>query len=160
MRTWIRLTLVLLTLSMGWLALPYVWLPKGASTISLWWAADTFQQCSRETPETNGIYWLPTASEIENLERRLLLTLDLRNKNGQLVRSTSQQFHRQYIGFTRNGKRLIYANFSPIDEIEPWHKWPVFERPVVVCDGGVGFWGVVYDPKTGRFEEPQFNGVA
>jgi hypothetical protein len=145
---------------MGWLALPYVWLPKGASTISLWWAGDTFQQCSREAPETNGMYWLPTATDIENLERRLLLTLDLRNKNGQLGPSASQKFRRQYIGFTRNGKRLIYANFSRIDESEPWPKWPVLERPVVMCDGGASFWGIVYDPKTGRFEEPQFNGVA
>jgi hypothetical protein len=85
--------------------------------------------------------------------------LELRARKGQLV-PPSQQFRRQYIGFTRNGERLIYANFSPIHADELGSKWPILERPVVVCDGGAGFWGVVYDPKIERFEEPQFNGVA
>ena len=53
-----------------------------------------------------------------------------------------------------------YANFSPIDEAGPWPKWPVLARPVIACDGGTSFWGVVYDPNIESFEEPQFNGEA
>jgi hypothetical protein len=142
----------------GWLALPYIWLPKGTSTISLLWAADTFHQCSRDTPKTDGGYWLPTASDITELELDLPSMLELRDNHRQKVPPRFQQFQRQYIGFTRDGQRLIYANFASIFEDEPWKSWSLLERPVVVCDGGSSFWGVVYDPKKRQFEEPQFNG--
>jgi len=152
--------IMIMILAVGWLALPYIWLPKGTSTISLWRAADTFRQCSRDTPKTDGNYWLPTASDIAELELNLPTMLKLRDLHGQKVPPKFQQFQRQYIGFTRNGQRFIYANFSSIYSDEPWKEWSIIERPVIVCDGGAGFWGVVYDPKEQRFEEPQFNGDA
>lgn len=160
MRNKIALTLALIVVSLGavWVALPYIWLPKGTSSISLWWAADALNQCSRDAPKTDGKYWLPTASEITAFEVELPLTLELRERNGQRVPPRFQQFRRQYIGFTRNGRRFIYGNFSAIYDDEPWKRWEFLERPVVVCDGGTNFWSVVYDPKRKLFEEPQFNG--
>lgn len=160
MRKQLALTYVLTSIGVGWLTLPYIWLPKGTSTISLWWAESTFHQCSRDAPKTDGNYWLPTASDITEFEVDLPLMLELRDRNGQKVPPRFQQFRRQYIGFTRNGQRLIYGNFSSIHEDEPWKQWTFLEKPVVVCDGGTSFWGVVFDPKKKQFEEPQFNGGA
>jgi hypothetical protein len=160
MRTRLALVFMLMSMGLAWLALPYIWLPKGTSTISLWWAAATFHQCSRETPKTDGNYWLPTASDINELELGLPSMLELRDRRGQKIPPGFQQFQRQYIGFTRNGQRLIYGNFFSTHEDEPWKRWSFLEKPVVVCDGGTNFWGVVYDPKNKQFEEPQFNGEA
>jgi hypothetical protein len=124
------------------------------------WAEDTFHQCSRGVPKTDGKYWLPTASEITELESDLTTMLELRDRRGLSVPPKFRQFQRQYIGFTRNGVRLIYGNFSSIYDDKPWHHWSLLERPTVVCDGGRGFWGVVYNPRNHEFEEPQFNGDA
>ena len=151
--------LVPITSGLVWLVLPYVWLPKGTATI-LWRAAEAFHQCSRDAPKTDGTYWLPTATEIVGLESQLWPMLELRDQRGQSVPHRFQQFQRQYIGFTRNGERLIYGNFSSLSEDEPWRQWSLFERPVIVCDGGRAFWGVVYKPNSNEFEEPQFNGSA
>jgi hypothetical protein len=160
MRRAIALLVVLMSACLFWLALPYVWLPKGTSTVSLWWAADTFQQCSRDAPKTDGTYWLPTAAEITQLESELWPMLELREKQGKTVPPRFEQFQRQYIGFTRNGERLIYGNFSSLYEDEPWRQRSLLERPTNVCDGGCHFWGIVFKPKSNEFEEPQFNGVA
>lgn len=157
MRTKLALAVLLISAGAGWLALPYAWLPRGTSTISLWWAADTFHQCSRDTPKTDGNYWLPRASDITEFELGLESMLELRDRNGQTVPPKFTQFQRQYIGFTRDGKRLIYGNYSLIDYDDPWRHWTFLERPANVCDGGKNNWGVVFDPKTRKFEEPQFN---
>jgi hypothetical protein len=159
MRRAIALMLVFISAGLVWLTVPYVWLPKGTSTISLWWAAETFHQCSRDTPESDGAYWLPTAHDIIQLESELWPMLELRDRRGKTVPPRFQQFQRQYIGFTRNGERLVYGNFSPEYEDEPWRRWSLLEKPVAMCDGGRYFWGIVYKPKSNTFEEPQFNGV-
>jgi hypothetical protein len=33
-------------------------------------------------------------------------------------------------------------------------------QPVVACDGGNAFWGIIYKPSTKTFEEIAFNGFA
>jgi hypothetical protein len=111
-------------------------------------------------PKTEGKYWLPTASDITELESGLTTRLELRDSRGQPVPPKFQQFQRQYIGFVRNGERLIYGNFSSIYDDKPWHQWSFLERPTIVCDGGRHFWGIIYNAKTREFEEPQFNGDA
>ncbi|NHZ40142.1 hypothetical protein [Massilia aquatica] len=141
----------------GALALPYVWLPTGTSTVSLWWAADTFKQCSREAPQGGEPYWLPTGQQIFDLELRLWALMRDRDARGLRAPRKFQQFQRQYIGFTRNGERLIYANVYPQDDYG-WEAWTLFNKPVLICDGGNFFWGIVYNPATGKYEEPSFNG--
>ena len=66
------------------------------------------------------------------------------------------RFHRQYIGFVKDGKRYIYASF--------YIPWPDTKNeaslPVIVCDGGKSFWGIVYSIDTKSFSDLRFNGVA
>ena len=33
-------------------------------------------------------------------------------------------------------------------------------EPVLVCDGGKAFWGIVYNIQTSRIEEIEYNGYA
>lgn len=142
---------------LGWLALPYVWLPTGTSTVSLWYAEDTFQLCSRDAPEGGAPYWLPTGQQIFDLEKNLWYRMEQRDATGQKAPRRFQQYHRQYTGFTRHGVRLIYLN-AALDDNFGLDGWTLFNKPVQFCDGGNLFWGMVYNPATGAYEEPQFNG--
>ncbi len=66
------------------------------------------------------------------------------------------RFHRQYVGFVKDGRRYIYGNFyTPYTDIknEALH-------PVNICDGGKHFWGIVYSVETKSFSDLQFNGEA
>lgn len=62
-------------------------------------------------------------------------------------------YHRQYMGFVRDGRRFIYGNFAP-RELEP----SASNQPIIVCDGGPQFFGVEYEPATRRFTLVSFNG--
>jgi hypothetical protein len=99
-------------------------------------------QCSRNTPHGVTSYWLPTSVDIDTLEQRLLLYLS-KSEN-----PPDGEYAGTYVGILTNGKKLIYANFSPRS------------GPDMVCDGGPRFWGVVFDPLTNKFSDLEFNGVA
>jgi hypothetical protein len=73
------------------------------------------------------------------------------------------EFLRQYFGIVSGGRRYIYINAFPASEFKDWPKQvPVFNwrmQPFVACDGGSGFWGVLYDPASRRFSQLAFNGI-
>lgn len=151
----------IVTLMLGLIALLAVALtryPPNVTTISPWWADSAFQQCSREVPKGGPPYWTPSAKEIAALETDLWPLLETRAQQGLRVPDRFIQFRRQYLGFTRNGERLIYGNFAPSNKEFEWQGWPLLERPFLVCDGGPSFWGIVYNPVAKSFEEPAFNG--
>jgi len=63
---------------------------------------------------------------------------------------------RQYLGIVVEGKRRIYINAFPRGMVsKDWRK-----KFVTICDGGVGVWGVLYDPQTGSFSDLETNGLA
>ena len=67
-------------------------------------------------------------------------------------------FGRQYSGFTRDGKRLIWGSFYPVDHpsiayMKPGSCWNTF-------DGGNAFWNVTFDPQTGTIIGFRVNGIA
>ena len=68
----------------------------------------------------------------------------------------------QYLGVTIKNKRYIYINafyvVSKKDLKEEYKNWK--KEPIVVCDGGEGFWGVLFDIETLEFSELAFNGMA
>lgn len=66
-------------------------------------------------------------------------------------------YYYQYGAVVRGGKRLIYVNalltsFAS-DDKNLWQR-----EPAVVCDGGPNYWGVEWDPKSGKFQNAGFNG--
>ena len=163
--------------ALAWYGWTYRFLPEGASTVSLLHAADVFRQCSRHAPKPDGAYWVPTASQIRAIE--LSLPVIARKIPKRNVDERAEQYHylHQYIGYTLKGKRLIYVNVVPDDwryAIEHLAPQGYEHRPSEVvqhvietvlpeqamgtCDGGTMFWGVVYDPANGAFQQLEWNG--
>ena len=125
-----------------------------------------YRQCSRATPEHVDGEWTPTLADVAALERELpafLAAVDTESVFYGRLRPLGS-FIRQYGGFTRGGRRFIYASFSlPLPEevrreLGPdsaaWRRWPT-----QVCDGGSGFFGLEYDVDRHRFGELHVNGV-
>lgn len=162
---------------LGWYGWTYCLLPEGASTVSLLYAADTFHQCSRETPQPDGAYWVPTAAQIRVIESSL--PSELRKGPDKFQEGPHRQYYllHQYLGFTLNGRRFVYVNGGPDD----WRIENVIladegtthslkekaarlaelilpKKPFRRCDGGAYYWGVVYDPVTAKFQALKING--
>jgi hypothetical protein len=71
-------------------------------------------------------------------------------------------YHRQYVGFTKDGERYIYGNFYPSSLSHSSRDERDNEAiyPQIICDGGSRFWGIVYSPSLRSFTHLAFNGIA
>jgi hypothetical protein len=114
---------------------------------------ELLDQCSRSAPEQVSGFWHPARHQIQELEAGLPGFISS-HPNGKLVPPLSQ-FNRQYTGFIQGGKKYIYGNFFSASLI----KSKYISNPVVVCDGGPSFWGVVYSIESKTFQELSFNGA-
>jgi len=128
---------------------PYVVLPPSeAQAIN--------RLCSRPGPGKVEGGWVPTANDVATLEAELTDISKL--QSGGAVRTTISdpfRFYRQYVGIVLSGWRLIYVNaFAPDSVLKGWQI-----RLLNVCDGGSAFWGLLFDPLTGRFSDLKTNGV-
>ncbi len=131
--------------------------------------AGLLHQCSRPTPDDVVGYWTPTSVQVAALEAGLQSML------------AAPDYYRQYGGLVhRGGRRTIYVNAFPRflvdahiryfakyrDHPERLLNFPPGSRdanwwrsvPGIVCDGGDAYFGVEFDPVTGRFESLHFNG--
>lgn len=115
------------------------------------------QQCSRSSPNEFTETWEPTKTDIRLMESRFSAIKKLKAKccmEGEQIENLDRPYM-QYVGIVIKGKKLIYINaFYDSDPGESWK-----ERAYVICDGGTA-WGVLYDPKTGKFFDLSVNGVA
>lgn len=113
-------------------------------------------QCSRRTPAGVDGFWTPSPQDIAQLESLLpaFLTADASGKSVLPL----ERYHRQYLGFLKGGKRFIYGNFyrvsTAISSI-----YDESTQPVLVCDGGASFWGVVFAVESKTFLDLAFNGL-
>jgi hypothetical protein len=115
----------------------------------------------RDGPGKVSEGWLPTPEQI--LQAETLLPKFVR-ANGR-PKGPLSYYYRQYLGVVIGDKRLIYVNVFPrwliereeLSGISPSNWRTAF---INICDGGDGFWGALYDPKTLRFSSPRFNGAA
>jgi hypothetical protein len=55
----------------------------------------------------------------------------------------------------RGGHKTIYVNLFLPEYGEQWRR-----DVVLVCDGGIGFWGVEFDITSNAFVHIAYNGVA
>jgi hypothetical protein len=111
-----------------------------------------FDQCTRDVPQGRDGYWDPSAEQIQQLEADLVAWL----RTHKLPESDEpiQQSWRQYAGFTRLGRRLIYVNAFP----GPLYEGSYWKREAEeVCAGGPAYYGAVYDPEARTFSEMKFN---
>ena len=107
--------------------------------------------CSRDFPEGLTGYWSPKDSEIAEVEQKIgaFVTQELIDRGGD---HSPLNYRRQYAGFERSGKRVIYIN-GHADWFDSWRT-----TVVNICDGTVISFGAVYDPAEHRFDWFQFNG--
>ena len=119
-------------------------------------APEAAKQCSRGAPQVQG-GWTPNPQDIAGLEQRLPAIARLEGGfTGHSIHIEHPELaYRQYVGVVVAGHRLIYVNAVR----GPFEKY-AREHVEVVCDGGSPFWGVLYDPATGRFFDLQTNGRA
>ena len=116
-------------------------------------------QCSRESPPVFTEIWVPEEKAIAILEVKLKkierLTSNLCCLQNERI-SDINKYYRQYIGIVSKGRRLIYINafVGP----KPPNNW--LTTPIMACDGGMSFWGAIFDPETGDFSQLAFNGEA
>jgi uncharacterized protein (DUF779 family) len=128
-------------------------------------ARHVLQQCSREAPQSVEGVWTVSPAVVAQLERDLPTLSTLVSQNccgrGSSV-SNPATYYRQYAGVTIDGHNDVYINAfrdHPIymhrSDEDRWRS-----EPVLVCDGGASFWGVLYDPETRQFTQLSFNGSA
>jgi hypothetical protein len=112
------------------------------------------RQCSRSSPANVSHFWNPSLEQIRRLERAL--PGYVRSSEGRKpVIASTVEYHRQYVGIVVNGKHLIYGNFYPTSVSDTFDEK---STPVVVCDGGASFWGIVFEPESSMFIDLQVNG--
>ncbi len=112
-------------------------------------------QCSRDAPDAGQGTWSPSWADVAALEAALPAALAASSMGKALQSPTPPEgWRRQYVGYVRNDRRLVYGNFYPSrDEIPNWRT-----EPVIVCDGGPAFFGVEYDARARRILRVDFNG--
>ena len=128
---------------------------------------ELLHQCSRDAPKEADGYWQPSPEDIDEVESSLQKFIKAPENSSstgllEVAKQYSVMFHRQYVGFIKNGERYVYGNFYSEREVVGISKTaPVDElKPMVVCDGGPSFWGIVYRVSTKRIESIAFNGEA
>lgn len=112
------------------------------------------EQCTRDTPAIEGS-WQPSAADIVALEANLAKLTEL-NATACCVpgklKGDPADYYRQYAGVIINGEKRIYINSVP----GGWHGSKL--HPQILCEGGKGAWGAVYNPKTQSFSDLALNG--
>lgn len=76
------------------------------------------------------------------------------NRPPSILQQPLDIYHRQYVGFLREGRRFIYLNAFRWSrpEDDRWRK-----KPIVVFDGGPIFFGVEYDVEAKRLLNFAYN---
>ncbi len=124
--------------------------------------SDLLRTCSRPSPAGLAGHWMPARGEIDRLERHLASVPEMALSRVILesgeTRPAVTDYYRQYGGFHRGGRRVVYVNglHQKIVQIRESPSWT--EEPFGLCDGGFMGFGVVYDVDADKFESVEFDG--
>jgi|SRR5215213_4302047 len=129
-------------------------------------AAMMNRPCTRPFPEGLAGSWEPSKAEIERAERKLPGAMDAAFARLQLEKRYHRagRYYRQYGGFLRAGKRVLYINAFGRYTAENNDAWDSIsqgwqERFIKVCDGGQIAFGAVYDLDKDEVDSFFFNGT-
>ena len=120
------------------------------------------QPCTRPFPKELGAWWQPSYAEVERAERKLPAAIDAafaRLPRAEDRRGRPDRYYRQYGGFFRNGKRVLYVNAGELDTNENRRDLTWRARFTSMCDGGTYAFGAVYDLDKDQFDSFFFNGL-
>lgn len=115
------------------------------------------EQCSRPNPLHYESTWQPAPADIGQLEQDLPLLNAQSPAAATAHVGDAPAYYRQYFGITVHGRHLIYVN-AFVEGMYRSTDWKQFA--IVVCDGGNGAWGALYDPANRLFSGFAFNGRA
>jgi hypothetical protein len=121
------------------------------------------KQCSRSSPDGVIGFWVITQDEIDLLESNFKKILVLKASKCCMIGSNIRALNTycfQYIGVLINNKKYIYINafYNNEDALGTYlNKWET--EPVIICDGGVGEWGALFDIKEKSFSQLSINGI-
>ena len=142
------------------------------------WGELALAQCSRVSPPFDGPFWSDSSGDVAAFEQRLEQALS--DPPADLVKSEKQdrangvaipqptdfvssreKLGREYIGYTVNGRRMIYGNFYPPFEAADFASVPAEDRdgPYGTCDGGHVFFGAEYDVEKRLIDRISFDGA-
>jgi hypothetical protein len=103
-------------------------------------------------------YWTPSPEEIALLEARLKPYLEgATPPEARVIAARLGSYKRQYLGFTHDGKRWILVNGFCEGHWKEEDTWR--DRVVLVLDGGLCYFKVLYDPSRSQFEHLLINGA-
>jgi len=101
--------------------------------------------------------WKPTRFDIGSLESHLAEMSNLKSERGIIGASIAHpdRYYRQYFAAITKGQKQIFINaFLITPPPSDWH-----EKLVVIGDGGLTMWKVLYDPETKKFSNLETNGI-
>jgi hypothetical protein len=105
--------------------------------------------CSRSAPHVDA-FWKADAATVAEAETHLWQIVFLNPTIYQ-----PRRYHRQYVGVVIGQSRLLYLNAFDLFGTTDFDSG----EPIVGCDGGSNFFGVIYDPKARRFRDLAINGT-
>ena len=111
-------------------------------------APEVLKQCSRPTPQATG-FWTPDEQVVAQAESHLDQITRLPGNINE-----PRRYLRQYVGVVVEEKRVLYINAGA----DRRHLKDATD-PLVMCDGGRGYWGAVFDPDLGEFQDLKINGL-
>ena len=124
-------------------------------------------QCSRCVPKGINGFWTTTSTDMQALENyfRNIDSLTTKEQQCGVINASISRLERyafQYIGVMINGRRFIYINAFPANEVEDLKKNHAdpSKYPLIMRDGGDYYWGALFDIETNQFSDLAFNGNA
>lgn len=122
-------------------------------------------QCSRSTPNKVDSCFDLTTNDLWKLENNFKKVLKIKAADCCLLGGVIKDLKNyafQYTGLIVNNKKYIYINafklYTPEDLTTIYKNWK--SSPIIVCDGGESYWGVLYDLEAGQFTQLSMNGAS
>lgn len=121
------------------------------------------QPCSRPFPAGLAGSWEPSEADIERAEAKLPSAIQaaLLRLRPEDRRQSPTRYYRQYAGFLRDGRRVLYVNAvaDAVERAAGNSTLPGWRETLVnICDGGSVTFGAVYDLEKDAIDSFFFNG--
>jgi hypothetical protein len=103
-----------------------------------------FKQCSRPAPQVTGLF-TPSSMQVDTLFGDLL---KCRKETEKKLPLPLEKYFYQAVGFNES---LVYLNCIAMDDFHGIPDWRAV--PIVVCQRGDLYWGMVYNIQTRTFDQ-------
>nr|WP_321237202.1 hypothetical protein [uncultured Psychroserpens sp.] len=134
--------------------------PKMFSIMDFSLGKEITKQCSRPSPKNIESYFNISKNDEKKLHKNFnkiheIKPVELDFKNIEI--NDFNEYVYQYVGVTIDNRKYIYINATPKDIIEKTnHDWK--NIPLVGCDGGPSFWGILFNISSKEFSQLYMNG--